>query len=182
MQNKQALIIIDMINDFHFKHGKQLLQATKDILPNILHMKKYANAHNLPIIYVNDHYRLWKADLNLIYQHCLNKDNKQVLEAILPEKDDYFLIKPKHSGFHQTALQALLAELHVKEVILTGIAGNICVLFTANDAYMREYKLAVPSDCTASNDFNDNKYALLMMENVLQADVTPSSAYSNHNY
>jgi nicotinamidase-related amidase len=76
----------------------------------------------------------------------------------------------------------LLHQLNVNTLILTGIAGNICVLFTANDAYMREYKLFVPNDCIASADDADNHYALTMMENVLKARIEPSTAKTYQNY
>jgi nicotinamidase-related amidase len=59
-------------------------------------------------------------------------------------------------------------------VILTGIAGNICVLFSANDAYMRDLRLFVPSDCTVSNTQPENDYALNQMRTVLKADIRPS--------
>ena len=83
------------------------------------------------------------------------------------------MIKPKHSAFYGTALNTLLQQLNVDTLILTGIAGNICVLFTANDAYMREYNFMIPEDCIASNNDKDNKYALTMMKNVLTAETKP---------
>ncbi|KGX86951.1 cysteine hydrolase family protein [Pontibacillus marinus] len=175
--NQTAVLIVDMINDFQFSHGETLLSETKKMLPNIIQLKQYAKQHHFPIIYVNDHYSLWQADLHRIYQKCLHDQNRELLDQIVPHETDYFLIKPKHSAFHQTALQALLSELGIKHLIITGIAGNICVLFTANDAYMREYSLSVPQDCIASNDEQDNAYALKMMENVLKADITPTSQF-----
>lgn len=174
---KTAVIMIDLINDFEFKHGDELFKQTVTILPNLLQLKEYARKNNFPIIYVNDHYKLWQADLQRIYKHCSNKKNEAYLRKIGPHESDYFLIKPKHSAFHQTALQALLFELGVRHLILTGVAGNICVLFTANDAYMREYDLSVPRDGIASNDRQDNEYALKMMQNVLKANTTPISKY-----
>ncbi len=176
-QNQTAVLIVDMINDFQFSHGEALLAQTKKMLPNIIQLKQYAKDHHFPIIYVNDHYNLWRADLQRIYKKCLNDQNQDLLDQIVPHETDYFLIKPKHSAFHQTALQALLYELGIKHLIITGIAGNICVLFTANDAYMREYTLSVPKDGIASNDDQDNTYSLRMMQNVLKADVTPISHF-----
>lgn len=176
--NQTAVLIIDMINDFKFSHGETLLNQTKKMLPNIQSLKKYAKDNHYPIIYVNDHYNLWQADLQRIYKKCLNEQNRDVLDQIVPHETDYFLIKPKHSAFHQTALQALLSELGIRHLIISGIAGNICVLFTANDAYMREYTLSVPEDGIASNDEQDNTYALKMMENVLKADITPIRSFS----
>jgi nicotinamidase-related amidase len=58
--------------------------------------------------------------------------------------------------------------------VLTGLAGNICVLFTAHDAYMRDYRLVVPADCVASETRRQNQQALRVMHTLLKADVTPS--------
>ena len=90
----------------------------------------------------------------------------------MPADDDYFVLKPKNSGFYSTTLQLLLTHLDTKNLILTGIAGNNCVFFTANDAYMRDYKIFVPSDCVVSNTEEENLHALKQMETVLKADIT----------
>jgi nicotinamidase-related amidase len=85
------------------------------------------------------------------------------------------VLKPKHSGFYSTTLDLLLTHLSARNLILTGIAGNNCVLFTANDAYMRDFILFVPSDCVVSNTEEENRYALKQMEQVLKADITSAS-------
>lgn len=171
-----ALLIIDIINDFQFKHGKTLAMKTAAIAPNILKLKKLMKAKGLPIIYVNDHYQLWQADYNKIMEKCNNPLSKSIIEHLCPEGDDYFLIKPKHSAFFGTALHTLLSQLGVNSLILTGIAGNICVLFTANDAYMREIKLHIPTDAIASTADEDNEYAITMMKNVLKASIYTTDA------
>ncbi|KIY22862.1 isochorismatase family cysteine hydrolase [Mesobacillus subterraneus] len=170
-----ALLIIDMINDFHFDAGTALAKNTKKILDPIVNLKKFFNEKDMPVIYINDHYNLWQADFEKIIDYCTNDTSEDIIKKISPEKNhDYFLIKPKHSAFYGTALHTLLQQLKVDTVVLAGIAGNICVLFTANDAYMREYKLIIPEDFIASNNEEDNKYALTMMKNVLSADTSPS--------
>jgi nicotinamidase-related amidase len=98
-----------------------------------------------------------------------------LIEKMIPEDDDFFLINPKHSAFYGTSLNTLLYHLGAKNLILTGIAGNICVLNSANDAYMREYKLYCPEDCIASADPQDNTYALRMMAHVLKANTNKST-------
>ena len=60
-------------------------------------------------------------------------------------------------------------------MILTGIAGDNCVLFSANDAYMRDLKLFIPSDCVASNTEEENRHALKLMQKVVKADIRPST-------
>ncbi|WP_100332961.1 isochorismatase family cysteine hydrolase [Bacillus alkalisoli] len=169
---KTALLIIDMINDFQFNHGKILADKTIGMLPNILELKKHMNKHKLPIIYVNDHYDLWQADYTKIIDKCTNEISKNVIRSITPDKDDFFLIKPRHSAFYDTPLHTMLLHFNVTDLILTGIAGNICVLFTANDAYMRDFSLTIPKDAIASNSDEDNEFAFTMMENVLKANVS----------
>jgi nicotinamidase-related amidase len=170
-----ALIIIDMINNFDFTHGPILAKKAGRIAGPIKNLKDQFNQQKLPVIFINDHYNLWQADMHKIIDLCRNEYSQAIFEVLLPEEDDLFLIKPKHSAFYGTALNTLLHQLKVNTLILTGIAGNICVLFTANDAYMREFHLLVPKDCIASADDNDNQYALTMMENVLKAKIDAST-------
>ncbi|QOR68753.1 cysteine hydrolase [Cytobacillus suaedae] len=158
-----------MINDFKFGYGPVLAEKALTMSDSILKLKQQFKQQNLPVIYINDHYNLWQANLPRLLDHCTNKQSEPILKKLAPQEDDYFLIKPKHSAFYNTSLETLLRELSIDTIVLTGIAGNICVLFTANDAYMRGYKLIIPRDCIASNDSRDNEYALIMMKNVLKA-------------
>ncbi len=169
-----ALLIIDMINNFDFNAGVTLAKKAFDITLPITRLKNLFNQNGNPIIYINDHYHIKQADCSKIIDHCKNEVSQKVIEQIAPDEEDYFLIKPKHSAFYGTALDDLLHQLHIKSLVITGIAGNICVLFTANDAYMREYQLITPSDCIASAHDQDNEFALTMMKNVLQANISSS--------
>src|SRR5438132_12434499 len=99
-----------------------------------------------------------------------------VARRLKPEKDDYVVLKPKHSAFFEATLDTLLAYLGARTLILTGISGNICILFSANDAYMRDYTLVVPADCCVSNTPEENASALEQIRNVLKADITSSDA------
>jgi nicotinamidase-related amidase len=174
-----ALLIIDMINDFKFGYGPVLAKKALNMTEPILKLKRHFKKNNLPVIYINDHYQLWQANLPRLIDHCTNEQSEPILRKLAPKEDEYFLMKPKHSAFYDTPLETLLRELTINTLVLTGIAGNICVLFTANDAYMRGYQLIIPSDCIASNDYRDNEYALLMMKNVLKANIFTSSEITN---
>ena len=168
-----ALLLIDVINDFEFPEGEQLLQLALAVGRNIAQLKQRAKAAGIPAIYVNDNFGRWQSDFKKIVDHCRNEGRgKEFVELLLPGEDDYFVLKPKHSGFYSTTLALLLTHLTTKNLILTGIAGNNCVLFTANDAYMRDFKIFVPSDCIVSNTEQENDHALKQMENVLKADTT----------
>lgn len=171
-----ALLLIDVINDFDFPEGEQLLRLALPVGRQIAALKKRARAAGIPAIYVNDNFGRWQSDFKKIVAHCSGPDAKgaEFVQLLRPDDDDYFVLKPKHSGFYSTSLDLLLTHLTAKNLILTGIAGNNCVLFTANDAYMRDYKIFVPSDCIVSNTETENQHALKQMETVLKADSTES--------
>ncbi len=172
-----ALLLIDVINDLEFPEGDQLLRHALPMAHRIADLKKRAKEEGIPVVYVNDNFGRWRSDFNAQVEHCL-KDGvrgQPVVELLKPDEEDYFVLKPKHSGFFSTTLDTLLEYLGVRAVILTGIAANICVLFTANDAYMRDLHLLVPSDCVASNTEEENHYALDQMRKVLKADTRPST-------
>jgi nicotinamidase-related amidase len=167
-----TLLLIDVVNDFDFEEGEELLRLALPVGRNIAELKKRAKAEGIPIIYVNDNFGRWQSDFKKIVSHCRKGRGKSFVEMLLPDDDDYFVLKPKHSGFYSTTLHLLLTHLTTKNLILTGIAGNNCVLFTANDAYMRDFKIFVPADCVVSNTEEENRHALKQMEIVLKADVT----------
>ena len=173
-KSKAALLLIDVINDFDFPEGEELLRLAMPVGRNIAKLKERARAAGIPSIYVNDNFGRWQSDLKKLVDHCLRDDGrgKQFVEMLLPAEDDYFVLKPKHSGFYSTTLSLLLTHLGAENLILTGIAGNNCVLFTANDAYMRDFKLFIPADCVVSNTEEENQHALKQMETVLKADTT----------
>jgi nicotinamidase-related amidase len=172
-----ALLLIDVINDLEFPEGDQLLCHALPMAQRIAALKKRARQEGVPVLYVNDNFGRWRSDFMAQVEHCL-KDGvrgQPVVELLRPDEEDYFVLKPKHSGFFSTTLDTLLVYLATKSVVLTGMAANICVLFTANDAYMRDLHLAVPCDCVASNTEEENRYALDQMRKVLKADTRPST-------
>ena len=173
---RMAMLIIDMINDFSFEDGQDLLASASELPNKISILKKQLKAHNVPIIYVNDNYGRWQSDFKDLYSHCLQQQGnvREFNEKIKPEDDDYFVLKPQFSGFYATPLDILLRQLDVQTLLICGIAGNMCVHFTANDAYMRKFKLIVPSDLSASLTKEENDQAISIMSTVLRATTTPS--------
>lgn len=158
----KALIILDMLNTFDFNEADQLLAPATIAAKNIARLKKRAYKKNIPVIYVNDNFGRWRSDWKIIYDECTREERKgrEIAHILKPQANDYFILKPKHSGFYSTTLEVLLEQLKIDTVILTGIAGNICVLFTANDAHMREYNVIVPKDSIACNKKSDTKWVI----------------------
>ena len=172
-----ALILIDLINDFEFDGADPVFNNTLAIAQPIARLKKSAKAAGIPVIYVNDNFGKWQSDFRKLVDHCIedNVKGKPIAHLLRPDEQDYFVLKPKHSAFYSTSLELLLRYLKANTLILTGIAGNICVLFTASDGYMRDFNLLVPQDCIASETEADNQHALAYMSKVLKADTRPST-------
>src|SRR3954454_11328848 len=176
-KSEVALLLIDVINDLDFPEANQLLRYARPMARKILRLKERAKKAGVPVIYVNDNFGRRQSDFRRQVKHCLSESSRghEIVSLLQPEEDDYFVLKPKHSGFFSTTLETLLHYLGSKKLILTGIAGNFCVLFTANDAYMRDYDLIIPSDCTASNTAEENRQALGLMKKFLKADTRIST-------
>jgi isochorismate hydrolase len=126
---------------------------------------------------VNDNFGKWHSNFDHIVRHCLDDSvrGKPFVQQLLPGKEDYFVLKPKHSGFYQTPLEILLKHLGTKRLILTGVSTHSCVLFTAGDAYMRDLELVVPRDCVAACSPDEHEFALAQMKAMMKTDTSPAA-------
>ena len=177
-----ALLLIDVVNDLAFDGSGPLVAQAEAMAAPLAQLKRRATTAGVPTIYINDNFGQWRSDFRRTVAHCTARSSPghRVSRRLRPTAHDYFVLKPKHSGFFDTTLDTLLETLGVRRVILTGIAGNICVLFTANDAYMRDYKIFAPADCIVSNTAADNDHALRQIEIVLKGNVAPSERLRFH--
>ena len=172
-----ALVIVDIINDLEFEGGEELRDQAVAAAERIADLKRQAKALRIPVIYANDNFGRWRSDFREVVEHVLSDGvrGRPLAELLRPEPDDYFVLKPKHSAFYATTLDTLLDYLGPSRLVLTGVTGDICVLFTASDAYMRDFHIHVPADCVASISPDHTRQALDYMERVLHVDTTPST-------
>lgn len=172
-----ALLLIDLINDFEFPRGDELFAQALPMAPRIVELKRRAAAAGVPAIYVNDNFGRWQSKFEEIVKHCVEDDvrGRSFVKQLVPGERDYFVLKPKHSAFYQTPLELLLKHLGAQRLIITGVSTNSCVLFTANDAYMRDLELMVPRDCVAACDAQEHDFAMEQMKSMLKADLSPST-------
>jgi nicotinamidase-related amidase len=176
-EGRVVLLLIDLINDFEYPGGAELFVQAMPVAQRILALKLQARGAGVPVIYVNDNFGKWRSDFRNLVAHCLEDDvrGEPLARLLKPADEDYFVLKPKHSAFFSTTLDLLLRYLKANTLILTGISGDMCILFTASDAYMRDFHLVVPSDCVASIDQDANRLALKQMHQLFQADIQPST-------
>jgi nicotinamidase-related amidase len=171
-----ALILIDVINDMEFESGAALFENAVPAAKKLSVLRRRAKKAGVPVIYVNDNFGKWRSDFRQQLGHVLEDGvrGQQIAELLRPDKDDYFVLKAKHSGFYHTQLDLLIDYLKVRTVVMTGFATDMCVLFTASDAYMRDLEIMVPPDCSASASVDEHDKAMRHMERVLHVK-TPMS-------
>jgi nicotinamidase-related amidase len=173
---RAALILLDVITDFDFEDGDALLRRMIPVAKKVSRLKERAKAAGVPVIYVNDNFGKWQEDFKTMAEEFMRPEAKgqAVVEILKPEPDDYYVLKPHRSAFYSTTLELLLRDLKAKLLIITGVTTDICVLFTANDAYMRGFELRIPTDCVAAVKPEYSKQALQFISRVLKADVRSS--------
>jgi nicotinamidase-related amidase len=173
-----VLLVIDAINDFAFPESAPVLAAAGPMARRIHRLKRAARRIGIPTVYVNDNFGRWRSDFHTLVAHCQapGAKGRAITKLLQPNRRDYFVLKPKHSGFYSTTLDLLLEHLGARTLVLTGLLADSCILFTAQDAYMRGYGLLVPEDCVAARTPDDVRQALTQMRRTLHADTRPSEA------
>ena len=147
------------------------------IAPAIRGLKRRARAAQVPIIYVNDNFGQWRSSFEQLLARCISPDqpSSSFVRQLVPEPEDYVVLKPKDSAFYLTPLEILLKQFGTRRLIIAGFCTDSCILFTAQDAYMRDIELLVPADCVASQVMEDHLAALKQMQSAVKADVADAS-------
>jgi nicotinamidase-related amidase len=172
--NGTALLFIDVINHFNFPGGDKLLKNALPVAPVLRALKRKARKAGVPTVYVNDNFGQWRSNISDAVETALSggRDVRSFVQQLLPDRDDYVVLKPKHSAFYQTPLDLLLRYLGAQRLILTGLATNSCIISTAADAHMRDLSLAVPSDGCAAETARAHRHSLNLMVDALSADIS----------
>lgn len=173
---RAALLLVDVVNPLRFEGSERFVPRAVEVGRRIAAFKKAAKAAGIPAIYVNDNAGRWRSDVRQVVDACVNAPGAELSALLVPDASDYVVLKPKHSGFYSTPLDTLLVYLRARRLIITGFTVERCLLFTANDGFLRDYELFVPRDCTAAIDDDDAAAAFRILERVLGAATTLSDA------
>jgi nicotinamidase-related amidase len=160
-----------------FGGAQALLPAAIAAAKNIERVRRQAREFAVPVVYVNDNFDCWHLGFRELVEKFIDSGvpGMPIIKLLEPDPEqEYYVLKPSHSGFFRSGLEVLLSRIEAQTLVLTGFAGDICVLFTANDAYMRGFDVIVPADCIASEREEDNVHALRQMERLLKADISTS--------
>jgi len=170
-----ALLIIDVLTTFQFPDGEAIFQQALAIRDPLVQLKRRARAASVPVLYVNDNFGDWRSEKEVLMGRCLEANGSAFVRPLLPDSEDYFVLKPMHSAFYMTPLEVLLEHLQVETLILTGLTSSNCITVTAHDANMRGFEIYIPSDCSCGRNAEEHRQALAQLHATAGADCRRSS-------
>jgi nicotinamidase-related amidase len=168
---KDALLLVDVLNDFRHEDGERLLESFRERREGMLRALTEAREDGIPVVYAQDNRGVWDGDRDRLVREALDGKGGEVLEALAPQEDDRFVVKPRYSAFDKTPLELVLRDLEIERLLLAGSATEGCVAQTAIDARELGFKVSVLADACASVDDRIERVALEYLENVVGARI-----------
>jgi nicotinamidase-related amidase len=159
-----ALVLVDVLTTFQFPDGDAILEGALAMRDALVRLKVRTRAAGIPVLYVNDNFGDWRSEKEVLMGRCLEAKGGQFVRPLLPDSEDYFVLKPMHSAFYMTPLEVLLQHLQVETLILGGLTSNSCITITAHDANMRGFDIHIPPDCSCARNAEEHMQALTQLE------------------
>jgi len=164
----QALLIIDMVNDFVHPKGVLYSPLSSKTIPFIKRRLEEARTEGTKVFYICDTHIQEDREFNLFPPHCIEGIwGADIIDELKPKNGERIIHKRRYSGFLGTDLDILLKELDITQLIITGVVTNICVLYTAYDARMLGYEVIIPRNCVTSFSEEAHQFALNELEKTL---------------
>jgi nicotinamidase-related amidase len=171
-----ALLLIDVLTTFQFPDGEAILIGALAMRDTLVRLKARARTAGIPVLYVNDNFGDWRSEKEVLMGRCLEAKGGEFVRPLLPDSEDYFVLKPMHSAFYMTPLEVLLQHLQVETIILTGLTSNSCIAVTAHDANMRGFEIYIPPDCSCARNSEEHTQALAQLKAMAGANLRPSAS------
>lgn len=157
-----ALLIIDMQNDFVLPGSPVTVAGALATVPTIRRLLDAFRARSWPVLHITRAYRgdgsdveAFRRDAFLRGPHYLlpGSPGAQIVQELAPVPDEHVLIKPRFSAFMGTPLDLLLRRLGVDELVVSGTQYPNCIRATVLDAVCLDYAVTLVTDaCSAQTD------------------------------
>ena len=172
---RDALLLVDVVNDFLHEDGDALLRSLRDRHAGLLAAIDAARKAEIPIVYANDNHGVWDGDVSRLVRHALDEGKGgELVGTVAPQPGDRFVVKPRYSAFDHTPLDLILIDLGIERILLGGMATEGCVVQTAIAGRELDFKISVLTDACATNDERLERVALEYLEAVVGARLTTS--------
>lgn len=173
-RSTRVLVLIDYINPLDFPGAEKLARPALAAARATARLRERLSAQKAAVVYANDNYGIWQSDFQSLVAQCSARDDisGEIARLLAPRPTDITLLKPRHSAFFCSALELLLKEMGARDLVLAGLATDMCVQMTAADAFLRGYEgVWVPPECTAAETPQAKAASIRYMREVLKCDV-----------
>ncbi|WP_025270667.1 cysteine hydrolase family protein [Hippea sp. KM1] len=170
---EEAVLVVDMLNDFTLDGAPLKVEENARIIPNIKELLDKKRKDGAAVIYVCDAHTEDDKEFNIWPKHCVKgTEGAKVVDELKPQEGDFVVEKTTYDGFYNTELDSLLKQLGIKKLTITGCVINICIMYTASSAVLRGYEVEIPLNCVSALDDASRECAIAQFKNVLNVKLT----------
>ena len=172
---KQALLVVDMLNDFLDPSGALFIgPAGREIIPFVAAKIAEFRAQGEAVIFLCDAHDPADPEFQRFPPHAVKGSwGAQIIPELSSAPTDYRVEKHFYTGWHKTNLPELLQQLQIREAYLVGVCTSICVLETARDLSLLGYEVAVYREGVADLTPEDHEWALRRLVRLYGVRVVP---------
>jgi nicotinamidase-related amidase len=164
-----------MLNPYDHPDSDRLAEQVAATLPGVETVLRRAGEAEAPVVYVNDNYGDWNSSSEELARSAIEGRHPELVEPILPAEGQSFVVKARHSTFYETPLEYLLDQMGVGRLVLAGQVTEQCILYSALDAYVRHFDVAIATDAVAAIHDDLGEAALKMMERNMSAELVEAA-------
>ena len=177
-RGRAAVLALDLISDFDFPDGPAVRRALERRVADILSLLERARRSRVPVIYCNDNLGSWRSDAPAILAHCLaiGGAGAALIQKLKPQDSDLVVLKPRHSAFFGSPLEAVLDDANIDSLVICGVSAESCVWMTACDARTRGFAMVIPANTVAGASLPALRRTLVSLSQVLGARVPVHAA------
>jgi nicotinamidase-related amidase len=178
-RSRRVLVLIDFINPLDFPGAEKLAGPALKAARATVRLRDKLDRDKVAVIYANDNYGVWQSDFHSLVSQCVGRDDTsgEIARLLAPRATDITLLKPRHSAFYGSPLELLLKDMGAEELVLCGVAADMCVQMTAADAFLRGgFKIWVPRDCIAAETPQALAQSIAYMQGILRCEVRSSTS------
>lgn len=150
--SETIVIVVDVQNDFlHPKGSLYIGEEARKIIPNIRNLTVKAESNGVPVVYTQDWHTEDSSEFKVWPKHCIGGSwGAEIVDELKPKPGNLKVRKETYDAFYKTGLDSLLSAFKPRNLVVSGVVSNICVLHTAGSAALRGYRIYVPVDCVAA--------------------------------
>ena len=181
---RNCLIVIDLQNDFldriEPESRADLIRKTNDLIDIF-------RVSGCSVIWVKQTFKpdLSDAFLEMKDRHISvaieGTPGSEISSELAKHEQDKIVVKKRYSAFFGTNLEEILSDLDPDAITLAGVNTHACIRTTAVDAYQRDMRVVLASECIDSHDreqalasmaYMDKKIAVAMTNEQIAARLT----------